>query len=294
MITTGTVDCIGRGVSVRMLWFCFVPIKAPTMPHLVTHRPRMANLRDADAHSGSHKRWETFNAQCYKLGGLGFVAGSLFFFPVLSAYIAVGDWLFFAGSIAYLIVTGHDLLEVIKYWRHHHTDTFADHIEFVAAWSYVLGTLLFVAGSLCFLPSLEWITIGSGCFILGSLAFLIGGFVNTLQVVEAPSLIYMQLFNLTIACFLVGSALFTTASIPYLWQFASAADKHLVTAFGAAQFVIGSLLFLAGGILIYDRKLVRDELEPKCQQSRLGTLFIHSLREEIRAKSHLGGSDHRD
>lgn len=253
----------------------------------------MANLSESDTHSGAHKRWETFNAQCYKLGGFTFVAGSFFFFPLLSPYIAVGDWLFFAGSIAYLIVTGHDLLEVIKYWRHHDTDTFADHIEFVAAGSYVLGTLMFVGGSLCFLPSLEWIVPGSWCFILGSLLFLIGGFVNILQVVEAPSLIYMQLFNLTIACFLVGSALFTTASIPYLWTFAASADDHLVTAFGAAQFVIGSLLFLAGGVLIYYRKLENDVLEPWCRESRYGTVFIHSLREEIRAKSQLRASDLR-
>lgn len=255
------------------------------MPHLITHRPRLTNLRSSDENSRSHGWWETINAFSYKLGGLTFVFGSVFFFPALGAYLAVGDWLFFAGSLLYLMVTGHDLLEVLKYWRHHRTGTFADYIEFVAAWAYVLGSVLFTVGSLCFLPALGAVALGSWCFIIGSALFVIGGFVNILQVVEAPSLIYMQLFNVTVAMFLVGSALFVVASIPYLWHLDASAE-HRLGNFAAAQFLAGSVLFFAGGICIYYRKLVRDKLVDFCHASGLGIMFIHDLQQEIRARSH--------
>src|SRR5690625_4295364 len=99
------------------------------MPHLVTHRPRVSNIASKDENASSHKLLETVNAICYELGGLVFVLGSICFFPALSSWIGAGSWLYFFGSLLYLIVTGHDLLEVCKYWRTYNTDTFADRIE---------------------------------------------------------------------------------------------------------------------------------------------------------------------
>lgn len=249
------------------------------MPHLITHRPRVSNLASHNPHSHTHEIWETVNAFSYKLGGLTFVLGSIFFFPALSAYLVIGDWLFFIGSVLYLMVTGHDLLEVIKYWRHHDTETFADHIEFVAAWSYVLGSALFIVGSLCFLPSIEATTIGSWSFIVGSVLFVIGGFVNILQIVEAPSMIYMELFNLTVAQFILGSGLFAVASIPYLWQLGDHAED-LIKTLAASLFLFASVLFLLGGIFIYYRKLVSKKLMAFCHANGLGTMFISALRKE--------------
>lgn len=259
------------------------------MAHLITHRPRMSNLGNDDAAHHSHKAWETFSAISYKLGGLAFIGGSVFFFPQLADYLVIGDWLFCAGSLLYLFVTGHDLLEVTKYWRHHDTDTFADHIEFVCAWSYVIGSAMFVIGSLCFLPGLDATVLGAWLFIIGSALFVIGGLVNILQVVEAPSMIYMQLFNFTVALFVIGSALFAVASIPYLWTLAQAAETRMTT-FAAAQFLFASVLFFTGGVAIYYRKLVRDKLEAFCHASGVGTMFIRELQSEIRDKSHFGPS----
>lgn len=257
------------------------------MPHLVTHRPRVTNLRNRDADSASHKRWETFSAFSYKLGGLAFVFGSVFFFPTLSDYLWVGDWLFFAGSVLYLLVTGHDLVEVIKYWRMNPSYTFARSIEFMAGSSYVGGSALFVVGSLCFLPSLDAVTLGAWSFIVGSALFVAGGFVNFLQIVEAPSLLYMQLFNLTIGMFVVGSALFVVASVPYLWNLGETAEFK-ITAFAAAQFLFASVLFFTGGLAIYYRKLVHDKLEAFCHASGLGTMFIRELQSEIHDRSRIG------
>lgn len=255
------------------------------MPHLLTHRPRLTNLRRSDENHPSHKAWETFSAFSYKLGGLTFIGGSVFFFPQLSDYLALGDWLFFAGSVLYLLVTGHDLLEVIKYWRHHDTDTFANHIEFVCAWSYVIGSALFVVGSLCFLPAENATVLGAWLFIVGSVLFVVGGLVNILQVVEAPSMLYMQLFNFTVALFVIGSALFAVATIPYLWDLTQTAEVRITT-FAAAQFLFASLLFFAGGVAIYYRKLVHDKLEAFCRASGLGTMFVRELQSEIHDRSH--------
>ncbi|WP_227368830.1 YrhK family protein [Halomonas sp. M20] len=249
------------------------------MPHLITHRPRVSDLSSKDPHSRTHEIWETVNAYSYKLGGLAFVFGSIFFFPALSQYLVIGDWLFFTGSLVYLLVTGHDLLEVLKYWRMHSTRSFADYIEYVAAWSYVLGSALFTVGSLCFLPSLEAVAIGSWSFIIGSVLFVIGGFANLLQVVEAPSMIYMQLFNITVAQFILGSGLFTIASIPYLWHLDAAAERQ-VTTLAASSFLFASVLFFLGGVCIYYRKLVGEKLAAFCHANGLGTMFISALRKE--------------
>ena len=256
------------------------------MPHLVTHRPRLTNLRSDDETDNSHKAWETFSAFSYELGGVMFVIGSVCFFPALSSYLALGDGLFIAGSVLYLLVTGHELLEVHKYWRLHDTATFANRIEFVAAWSYVLGSVMFVVGSVFFLPAVDMIAPGAWLFIVGSALFFIGGLVNILQVVEAPSLIYMQLFNFTVALFVIGSALFAEASIPYLWHLGTTAQRQMST-FDAAQYVFGSVLFLVGGMAIFYRKLVRNRLETFCHARGLGTMFISALQSEIHDKARL-------
>lgn len=257
------------------------------MPHLVTHRPRVTNLKESDDTHASHKKWETFNAISYEIGGLLFVIGSICYFPALSDYLALGSWLYFVGSVLYLLVTGHDLLEVFHYWKNHHTDSFADQIERVTAISYVTGSLLFCVGSLCFLPSLAATLVGIWCFIIGSALFMLGGFINMLQVVEAPSLLYMQLFNLTVAQFIVGSALFLVATIPYMWHLQEHAQLRVET-LAAGQFLFASVLFLTGGIAIFYRKLVHHKLEAFCHASGLGTMFIHALQSEIEEKSTVG------
>lgn len=257
------------------------------MPHLVTHRNRVSNLSSGDENAASHSRWETVNAFSYELGGAAFVVGSVFFFPALADKEAVGGWLFFVGSLLYLLVTGHDFLEVVKYWRTHHSERFADWIELLAGFCYSSGSLLFTLGSVMFLPSVDSVAFGSWCFIIGSAVFVLGGFINLLQVVEAPSLLYMQLFNVTVAQFIAGSALFLVATIPYLWHLNDIA-QDTVRGLAAAEFLFASSLFFLGGIAIYFRKLVQNKLVAFCRAHGMGTMFIRALRSEIDEKSVLG------
>ena len=218
------------------------------MPHMFINRPRLHNLNKGRGDLQAHFRWEMINAVLYKIGGLLFIVGSIFFFPRFVAYADLGAWIFFAGSIVYLVVTVHDLAEVRRNWRvdkAHDRDTF---LEYTAATSYVSGTILFIMGSVFFLSAVGWLKAGAWLFVIGSLLFILGASINVLQIVKADSIMLLQLMNLTAISFIVGAVLFTLASVPYLWDVAAPFDRTTLYAFLAWQCLVGSLLFLAGGI----------------------------------------------
>lgn len=222
------------------------------MPHLFTNRPRCHDLFNKNAGLRDQFRWETINTVAYLLGGFVFAVGSVLFFPALSAYLDVGACLFIVGSLFYLLVTGHDLAEVI-----HHimtrslSDTIWDKLEFWAALTYVIGTVLFIIGSVFFLSMVGLIRAGSWCFIIGSFLFIIAATINVLQIVHAQDLVTLQLMNLTAITFVTGSLLFVVASVPYLWVLKDSSDRVEVYTFLASQYLAGSVLFLIGGVFNY-------------------------------------------
>jgi hypothetical protein len=190
-----------------------------------------------------------------------FVVGSVFFFPALSRYEDLGAWLFVLGSLLYLLVSGHDLMEVIRNdqaWAGR-TEAFA--LELSTTLVYVIGTLFFILGSLFFLGWVGLDRAGAWCFIVGSLLFVVGAGINVLQILDARSAQSLQLMNLTAITFIVGSVLFTVASVPYLWTLASARDKWTLFTYMVWLYVAGSTLFLAGGLFNAWRAtvVVRDQ-----------------------------------
>ncbi len=58
--------------------------------------------------------------------------------------------------------------------------------------------------------------IGGISFIVGSLLFVLGSSINILQVPAKSKRGNLQMINLTAVTFVVGSILFTVASVPYL------------------------------------------------------------------------------
>ena len=223
------------------------------MPHMFTNRQRIHNLtQDSDALSAQF-RWESINAVLYKVGGLTFIVGSVMFFPRYEAYADLGAWTFFVGSLMYLLVTGHDFLEVLAHQREEQLHTRENLLEWIAASSYLVGTVLFTVGSIFFLSTVGFFTAGAWFFIIGSLLFVLGACVNVLQIVQASSKVTLQLMNLTAVSFVVGSVLFTTASIPYLWHPESEAARETLYGFLAWQYLVGSVLFFAGGLFNYWR-----------------------------------------
>lgn len=223
------------------------------MPHLFLDRPRLLNLAAKPSARQSHFFWESLNAGIYLAGGAIFIAGSFFFFPTLEEYQDTGCLLFFLGSLLYLVVTGHDMAEV---WarRHQPRGGFAQRLgENASAFSYLTGTVLFTVGSVFFSSLLNWGFWGAWTFILGSACFVAGAMINVLQIVRADSMAKLVLLNLTAVAFLVGSVLFTVASVPYLWHFEAPHDGEIVYGFLAWQYLVGSALFLAGGLFNYGR-----------------------------------------
>ena len=245
------------------------------MPHLFVNRHRLHDLTKAHPGLGNHFRWETINAVLYKIGGLMFVIGSVFFFPYYEAYADLGAWIFFFGSLLYLVVTGHDMGEVWHYWRTKHPPSTDKILEFIAATAYLVGTVLFTVGSIFFLSALGWIVAGAWCFVIGSALFLIGACVNVTQIVQERSRITLQLMNLTAISFIVGSVLFLIASIPYLWTIENAAERDALFNYLAWDYVIGSGLFLLGGMFNYYRTylLMREEIQQRTQQKDPVTVF---------------------
>jgi len=223
---------------------------------MFTNRPRLHDLTKGSQDLRSQFRWETINAILYKIGGVLFIIGSIFFFPRFEAYADLGAWVFFVGSLVYLVVTVHDLAEVRHHWRlskSHDRDTI---LEYAASASYVWGTVLFTVGSVFFLSSVGWLKAGAWCFVIGSLLFVLGACINVLQIVKSSSIKILQLMNLTAITFVVGAVLFTVASVPYLWSVAAKSDRTTLYAFLAWQYLAGSVLFFLGGVFNYWRAYV--------------------------------------
>jgi len=226
------------------------------MPHLFTNRPRLHSLTRDRTDLRSHLLWETINAVFYKIGGIVFIIGSVLFFPALDKYADWGAWTFFFGSLIYLVVTVHDLAEVGKHFLSTENRPLDSLLECIAALSYVSGTVLFTIGSVFFLSAVGWFHKGAWCFIVGSLCFVVGAGINVLQIVQSRSILTLQLMNLTAVTFVVGSVLFSVASVPYLWKVTD--QRLLVTldTFLAWQYLVGSILFFTGGVFNYWRALV--------------------------------------
>ena len=90
-----------------------------------------------------------------------FIIGSILFFPAFESYADVGAWTFFAGSLIYLLVTVHDLLEVRGNWRASSAPRIGQLLDYSAALSDVWGTILFTVGSVFFLAAVGWVTVGA-------------------------------------------------------------------------------------------------------------------------------------
>mmetsp|Transcript_4725 Transcript_4725/g.12022 ORF Transcript_4725/g.12022 Transcript_4725/m.12022 type:complete len:321 (+) Transcript_4725:158-1120(+) len=135
-------------------------------------------------------------------------------------------------------------------------------LDFLSAIIYFVGTILFIAGSILFLPRVAKYTIAAWMFIVGSLCFIVGAFVNSVQIFQSPTGGLALYANVTASCYTVGSTLFLTGSIPYLWTFDTEDDRTMIDRYLGWQFILGSLCFTAGGFInlvrvILHRKYVK-------------------------------------
>ena len=228
------------------------------MPHLFTNRRRQHRLSSTQIKANSQFKWEAINAYVYLLGGLLFILGSVLFLPRFTQHSNLGVQIFIFGSLLYLTVTGHDFLESMCYRKNKSELSFLDQMEFIAAFVYLFGTLLFLLGSVLFLSQVAWVKTGGYCFIFGSILFLVGACINVIQVAQAGSMLTLQLQNATAITFITGSVIFVFASIPYLWEQFSKADQTVLFTLVGWEFIIGSVLFFLGGIFNFYRAYLAE------------------------------------
>lgn len=221
------------------------------MPHKITNR-RRSYKRFGPRDSGFF--WEGLSALAYIAGAATFLIGSIFFLPALEQYAAAGAWLFILGSAIYLVVTVADLVETIIHYRQHKPHGGSKVVlEFITSGGYVAGCILFLIGSAFFIPMVGLKAWGGWCFIVGSALFAAGACVNITQITQAGSLLALQLLNAVAICFVVGSVLFFVGSVPYLWQDMSLQDNRTLFSYLGAEYIVGSLLFLVGGLVNFYR-----------------------------------------
>jgi len=211
------------------------------MPHLYLDRQREHALFG----SLDHNAWQRLNADLYLAGGVLFVAGSVLFFPAFDAWADWGVACFLAGSLLYLVVTGHDLAEVVN-------SRSGTRTEFLEALAYLAGTVLFTIGSVLFFSAVDAIVAGAVLWLVGSALFVGAACGNILQIVQARTQRALLLMNLTAVSFVVGGILFAVGAIPYFWL-ADEPGHAMFHGYLAGEFVLGSLLFLAGGVFIRAR-----------------------------------------
>lgn len=197
--------------------------------------------------------WEGLNASTYIIGALCFVVGSVFFLPRFEMYSAAAAWLFITGSLIYLGVALHDFAETLIYYRHNRQHGRKTTLEFLTLTGYVIASILFLLGSVCFLPSVFKEAWGAWCFIVGSGLFAAGATISVTQITEAGTLVGLQLLNAVAICFVIGSILFLIPSIPYLWSVEQSKLAQKLFSYLTSQFIFASVLFLAGGVTNFYR-----------------------------------------
>lgn len=207
----------------------------------------------------------------------------MFFLPRLEAWKDVGAWLFFVGSLVYLVVLADDLIETNQFWPKPRPFSLSRTLESTALWVYVVGTVLFAVGSLMFVSWWDWRVIGAWLFLIGSALFVLGAAINVLMIIRASSIISLQLMNLIALNFIAGSGLFLVASIPYLWHLDSGAAEDKLFNFLAWQFLVGSVMFLIGGFLNHMRARVvmRHRKAAVAQDAEADARLLAFIRGEI-------------
>lgn len=102
----------------------------------------------------------------------------------------------------------HDLVE--EFWNPSKTKL----IDVTAVFSYIVGSTLYILGSVYFLPQIGKVSTGAWAFIFGSILFLLVAVLNCMQIFESTTMWIARFDNLTAACYIIGSTMFLCASVP--------------------------------------------------------------------------------
>jgi len=217
------------------------------MPHLFLPRSRRFSITAEDV--GTNANWERFNTFAYLLGGLILTFGSVCFLPSNEFEIDTGYKLYLWGSVLYLIVSKHDLAEVLackEFSKHYRLDM-------TASANYILGSISYVAASVLYLSNFNSSFGCSVCLILGSILYQVGALLNAMQIFDASSIWEARLMLLTALFYILGSTLYIVGSVPSLFEFEDESDEGMIQLWSGTELILGSLFFFWGGSVNYVR-----------------------------------------
>ena len=98
-----------------------------------------------------------------------------------------------------------------------------------------------------------------------------GAIINSIQIVEAPSIVAALYSNLTAVSFVIGSVLFLVASVPYTWQVNDEDDAYKLYAFlGSLEPLTCTVTFKVKKVnrIQNSRRFMKKGFKTKCDQNR--------------------------
>jgi len=191
--------------------------------------------------------WELMSGLFSVFCGSSLTVGSILFLPQYynDEDVIGGEWFFIMANIVRLSLSTRATLKICCY-----RDT-KNVSELLAAVMCMGGASLFITGSALLLFSVHQYDAPAWSFIVGSVFFLIGSLASMSHSWDGtyPDLRSSRLASWEAVNFALGSSFYVAASIPYLYEFENPQDEYIIYRFLATMYILGSVLFLVGGLL---------------------------------------------
>lgn len=227
--------------------------------HIQRHRP----IGTERLSSRSHNCFEQVVEFSYVVGSISFVIGSFFFLPSIEN-THFGCICFEVGSVIFLALSCYVCVDGLV--QHHATRR-----EILEQVLYTGGSLIFLLGTFLFdpwivdqlVPRIPWskdsvLNVGAALFMIGSVMFATGAYVNALGVLSAGKAARFKYYALTITTtFQYGGFCFIAGTMGYVASFhPNESLKRVATWF----YILGSCFYTVGCIISYMRCVVIQKL----------------------------------
>mmetsp|Transcript_4353 Transcript_4353/g.5991 ORF Transcript_4353/g.5991 Transcript_4353/m.5991 type:complete len:258 (+) Transcript_4353:18-791(+) len=221
--------------------------------------------------------WRIFHWSNYILGGVSFAVGSYQYFPAVSNY-DLGAFLFTLGSVGFALADGTEWWTNNRVGCFYYSD-FEDSFERDACTNYassdtlfgkyqraenglnfffsLIGSIIYVVGSVLFIPQLNSIVTGIQIFIVGSVVIVLSQSWKLWRIVAVKdgSSVYIKWKMLLLdspgsfvdSFALLGGIFYLIGSVLFLPQYDTSDDATFIA---AVWFQVGGLLFFFSGLAL--------------------------------------------
>ena len=139
------------------------------------------------------------NSLFYIIGSIFFIIGSIFFYPIFSNNIyTFGVSFFISGSILYTLAVFQNMFFQCNQQLSIYKIIISNLLEIAAS-------VLFIIGSIYYLPILDRNKIGNWCYRLGSFIYLINSILNIYKKYKISSYLF---YSIASVLFIIGGFFF--------------------------------------------------------------------------------------